>query len=176
MRKPTPIRLRRGEQRRFEAECEVAPRNLVIHDGVRVHRHFGGGTLRVGDGVQLFRGVLLLLGLPQAEIELADRVFINYDTKLMAARRIYIGPRSSISWNVSIMDSDFHQIDGEGEPAPVHIGEHVLIGAHAVILKGVTIGDGAVVAAGSVVKDDVPAAALVAGSPATVRRTGVTWT
>jgi acetyltransferase-like isoleucine patch superfamily enzyme len=154
----------------------VRPLKLVLHDGVRVHRHFGGGTLRVGDNVQIFRGVLLLLGLPQAEIELADRVFINYDTKLMAARRIYIGPGSSISWNVSIMDSDFHQIDGEGEPAPVHIGEHVLIGAHAVILKGVRIGDGAVVAAGSLVNSDVPPGALVAGSPATVRRENVTWT
>ena len=131
--------------------------------------------LRVADSVQIFRGVLLLLGLPQATIDLGANVFINYDTKVMAAEHISIGARTSISWNVSIMDSDFHQIDGESGPRPTHIGEHVLIGAHAIVLKGVRIGDGAIVAAGSVVSRDVPPRALVAGSPATVRRENVAW-
>lgn len=167
--------LRRRAKARFEAECETRPRNLDVQDGVRVHRHFGGGTLRVGDGVQIWRGVLLLLQQPEAVIELGDSVFINFDTKLVAAERISIGPRCSISWNVSIIDSDFHVIDGQQAVRPVTIGEHVLIGAQAIILKGVTIGNGAVVAAGSVVSRDVPPGTLVAGNPATVRRENVTW-
>jgi acetyltransferase-like isoleucine patch superfamily enzyme len=59
--------------------------------------------------------------------------------------------------------------------APVHIGSHVWIGARALILKGVRIGDGAVVAAGSVVTRDVPSRALVAGNPAQVIREDVSW-
>jgi acetyltransferase-like isoleucine patch superfamily enzyme len=176
MRARTRLPIRRRELKRFKAECETPPQNLVLHDGVRVYRHFGGGRLLVGDDVQIFGGVLLLLGQPEAEIELGRGVFLNFDAKVMAAQRISIGARSSISWNVSIMDSDFHLIDGEGETEPVQIGEHVLIGAHAIILKGVRIGDGAVVAAGSLVNRDVPAGALVAGSPATVRRENVTLT
>jgi acetyltransferase-like isoleucine patch superfamily enzyme len=54
--------------------------------------------------------------------------------------------------------------------APVRIRRNVWIGRNAIVLPGVTIGDHAVVAAGSVVLRDVPARALVAGSPATVRR------
>ena len=52
--------------------------------------------------------------------------------------------------------------------SPVIIEDHVLIGANAVVLEGVRVGEGAVVAAGSVVTEDVPAGAVVAGSPAKV--------
>ncbi|WP_372460252.1 MULTISPECIES: DapH/DapD/GlmU-related protein [Microbacterium] len=55
-------------------------------------------------------------------------------------------------------------------PAPVAIGRNVWIGANATILAGVTIGDDAVVAAASVVTKDVPAQAIVVGSPARVVR------
>lgn len=54
---------------------------------------------------------------------------------------------------------------------PISIGNEVWIGAHAVVLPGVTIGDGAVVAAGAVVSRDVPSYAVVAGVPARVIRT-----
>ena len=59
--------------------------------------------------------------------------------------------------------------------APVTIGDRVWIGCRATVLKGVTIGDGAVVAACSVVTRDVPPRALVAGNPARVVREDVTW-
>jgi acetyltransferase-like isoleucine patch superfamily enzyme len=52
------------------------------------------------------------------------------------------------------------------QPGPAKIGRDVWIGANAVILGGVTIGDGAVIAAGAVVNRDVEAGAVVAGVPA----------
>lgn len=55
--------------------------------------------------------------------------------------------------------------------APVQIGSHAWIGFNSIILKGVTIGDRSVVAAGSVVTHDVPADTLVGGNPARVLRT-----
>jgi acetyltransferase-like isoleucine patch superfamily enzyme len=54
--------------------------------------------------------------------------------------------------------------------APIRIGRDVWLGANAVIMAGVSIGDGAVVAAGAVVREDVPEFTVVAGVPATVRK------
>lgn len=55
-------------------------------------------------------------------------------------------------------------------PAPIHIGKRMWIGANATVLPGVTIGDGAVVAAGAVVTKDVPENTVVGGVPARVMR------
>jgi acetyltransferase-like isoleucine patch superfamily enzyme len=77
-----------------------------------------------------------------------------------------------LSWDVQILDNDFHAItvDGTTRPstAPVTIGDRVWVGTRALILKGVEIGDGAIVAAGSVVSRDVPPGTIVAGMPARV--------
>ena len=105
----------------------------------------------MGAHIRVCGGAHFALCSNSAVIEVGDDVLINWDTKIIAMEHISIGSRSAISWNVSIMDSDLHIIDGVHHTAPVNIGEHVLICAHAVVLKGVTVGDGAVVAAGSVV-------------------------
>ena len=74
------------------------------------------------------------------------------------------------------MDRDYHKLESETEVyKPVTIGNHVWIGCRCLILKGVTIGDGAVVAAGSVVTRDVPGGALVGGNPAKIIKEKVTW-
>lgn len=117
----------------------------------------------------------MLLQYPSTVIELGEGVFVNWDTRIIAQERISVGARCAISWNVLMLDSDWHSIDGRPHCAPIEIGEHVLVGAQAVILKGVHVGDGAVIAAGSVVNRDVPARTLVAGSPAIVRRENVSW-
>ena len=78
-----------------------------------------------------------------------------------------------------MLDDDFHAItvDGVERPsvAPVRIGDRVWVGTRAVVLKGVTIGDGAVVAAGAVVTSDVPAGTVVAGVPARVVGRADSW-
>ena len=77
------------------------------------------------------------------------------------------------------MDTALHQliVDGVKKPltAPVFIGNDVLVGAYATVIAGVTIGDGAVVAAGSVVTKDVPPRSLVAGNPARILSNDVEW-
>jgi acetyltransferase-like isoleucine patch superfamily enzyme len=103
--------------------------------------------------------------------------YANNGLNLSCFKHISIGHGAAIAENVTIRDSDNHVVRGStrSETAPVTIGDHVWIGMNALILKGVTIGDGAVVAAGAVVTKDVPAAALVAGVPAKVVREGVQW-
>lgn len=110
--------------------------------------------------------------------------FCNSDTKIRCKEKITIGEDAVISHNVTIEDFDGHQLfnvlengtrDKLRMSAPITIGNHVWIGAKATILKGVTIGDGAVVAAGSVVTSDIPAHSLCAGVPAKVIRENVEW-
>jgi Hexapeptide repeat of succinyl-transferase len=103
--------------------------------------------------------------------------YANMGLNLACFKEITIGNGVAISENVTIRDSDNHTITSHAHTvsAPIHIGNRVWIGMGATILKGVTIGEGAIVAAGAVVTRDVPAHALVAGVPAKVIKTGVSW-
>jgi acetyltransferase-like isoleucine patch superfamily enzyme len=79
---------------------------------------------------------------------------------------------------VTIRDSDNHLITSNPDfqkTMPIKIGNHVWIGLNAVILKGVTVGDGAIIAAGAVVTRDVPERCLVGGVPAKIIKENVKW-
>lgn len=103
--------------------------------------------------------------------------FCNSDVKIRCTKQIEIGYDVAISHNVTIMDSDAHEIltNGYQKTMPVKIGNHVWIGTHATILKGVSIGDGAVIAANSVVTKDIPSHCLAAGVPAHIIKQDVSW-
>ena len=97
-------------------------------------------------------------------------------TVLVAATSIDIGDYCNFGANVKVYDTDFHVEDPilrrqQTSPClantrPVKIGKDVWIGSDAMILKGVTIGDEAIIGAGSVVTKDVPSRHIVAGNPA----------
>jgi len=73
------------------------------------------------------------------------------------------------------MDTDYHSINHQELSRPVIIGDHVWIGCKSTILKGVTIGDGSVIAANSVVTKDVPPKALVGGIPSKIIKKDIEW-
>ena len=89
---------------------------------------------------------------------------------------ITIGNRVTVGCNTIIADTDFHPLDPttrrehplDGTTAPLVIEDDVFIGMQAIILKGVHLGAGCVIGAGSVVTRDVPAGAVAAGNPAQV--------
>ena len=95
---------------------------------------------------------------------------------ISARARVRIGCRVKLGGNVRIYDHDYHSLDFElrrgrqdGDHVrsrPVFIGDDVFIGVNAIILKGVTIGDRAIIGAGSVVTQNVPADEIWAGNPA----------
>ena len=118
-----------------------------------------------GADIQLFDRATLVLG----------NSFINSDCKIRCSKNISIGDNCAISHDVTIMDSDYHQIEGEKNTKPIVIADDVWIGTRCTVLKGVTIGEGAVIAAGSIVTKDVMPHTLVAGNPARVVRINVYW-
>lgn len=113
-----------------------------------------------------------------AQIILGKRVALN-GVSITSRKRIVIEDGTIIAPNVIIVDTDFHKPWppeerfyglGQENDREVHIGKNVWIGMNSIILKGVTIGDNAMVAAGSVVTKPVPANTVVAGVPARVVR------
>lgn len=103
--------------------------------------------------------------------------YINRNVKIKCFTRIDIGENVAISENVTIWDSSVHEVIREDyqKTEPVSIGNHVWIGTNSVILKGVTIGDGAVIAAGSVVNKSIPPKCLAGGVPAKIIKDGIEW-
>ena len=106
-----------------------------------------------------------------------DGGFINEGTQITCASTIRIGKGCAIARDVVIRDFDAHTLEVPGYEIsrPITLGEHVWIGNRAIILKGVTIGDGAVIAAGAVVTKDVPPRCIAAGVPAKVIKRDVGW-
>ncbi len=126
----------------------------------------GGYTFYYGSTISIREGATLVLG---------SGGFINTDCRIMVKERIEIGDGCAISSDFEVMDSDWHSLCGVMKTAPVRIGNHVWIGTKVTVLAGVTIGDGAVIAAGSVVNKDIPPNALAAGVPAKVVKNDVSW-
>jgi tetrahydrodipicolinate N-acetyltransferase len=146
----------------------LGPFGLTSSHDVSVVRVRPGAELHCAGTVSLQRGVRIVVDSGRLTIGHATNV--NGLTKILVAEEVTIGADCTLSWDVQILDNDFHRltVGGVERPmsAPVRIGDRVWIGTGAIVLKGVTIGDGAVVAAGAVVASDVSPGAIVAGVPA----------
>ncbi len=126
------------------------------------------------DNFMFYTGFFISVN-PGAKLVLGSG-YANYNVKINCYKEIQIGTGVMIAENVIIRDSDNHTIIGKKDNTlPIKIGNHVWIGMNSIILKGVCIGDGSVIAAGSVVTHDVPGQALVGGVPAKVIRENVQW-
>lgn len=142
--------------------------------------------LSLGDDVQInsalrdnplacFQPTVLRTLCPGAELILERGVGVS-GSVLCAASAIRVGEGTLIGSGAMIVDTDFHHPDETGQwasnPAcgakPISIGRGVFIGARAIILKGVIIGDHAVVGAGSVVTKNVPANHMAVGNPSRI--------
>lgn len=133
------------------------------------------------------RGELLTMKYG-GKIEIGDNCFIGEHSRIWSGESVKIGSHVLISHNVNISDTDTHEVDhleraagfiqlvkvgqpkdkGSIKTKAVVIGDHVWISFNAIILKGVTIGKGSIIAAGAVVTKDVPDFCMVAGNPAAI--------
>ena len=146
-------------------------------------------AVEIGDHVSCYAGVSFAIG-ENGSCKIGDFSLLN-GAMIMASERVEIGRHCLISWNVGIADSDFHPLDAaqrrldtmalapfykdrpprpDISAKPVFIGDNVWIGFNAVILKGVTIGENSIIAAGSVVTKSVPANVVFAGNPGVIVR------
>jgi acetyltransferase-like isoleucine patch superfamily enzyme len=147
-----------------------------LKDNCRIRMN--NSTLHIIGNVRLRPG--FWIWVVGATIVIRNGTVINEGTGIVAFRRVEIGEHCRIAANVTIMDNDLHK-HAKGADKPVMeckeviIKDHVWIGINAMILKGVTIGEGAIVAAGSMVTEDVKERTLVAGVPARVIQEDVVW-
>jgi acetyltransferase-like isoleucine patch superfamily enzyme len=161
--------------------CIEAGRGLHLEGAIPLI--VGDGAIRLGANVRIGGRNTWIVGYKvseRAELVIGDRVNIGYQNVLAVAVRIEIGDDTLLAPNVHIYDNPSHPLSPAArlrhesfpieDAKPVRIGRNVWIGTGAMILRGVTIGDGAVVAAATVVTGDVPPATLVAGNPARIIR------
>ena len=126
---------------------------------------------RVDDGFRLFPPVYTDFG---KNIKVGKDVFVNSGCCFQDQGGVTLGDGCLVGHNVVFATLDHDKRPGrrgDMTAAPIVVGKDVWIGAHATILKGVTIGDGAIVAAGAVVTRDVPPNTIAAGVPARVVKT-----
>lgn len=107
---------------------------------------------------------------PNSTLFIGEDTYLCSGTVIGVIEKVYIGKNCSISWNVTIMDDDGHNYGQKLISKPVHIGDHVWIGCNVTILKGVELGEGTMVAAGSVVTKSFPANSVIGGVPAKLIR------
>ncbi len=158
-------RLRKAGQQ-IAASATFGPRTQLRIDP--------SARLSIGERVQVLHDSWLIAH-PDNTLEIEEDVFISQHCTVSG--NVRIGRGTLIGGFVTIIDGN-HVIDDTRKPIreqggkqmPILIGEEVWIGSNAVILQGVTIGDGAVVAANATVTHDVPAGAVVGGTPARLIR------
>ena len=144
--------------------------------------------VRIGRGASTYLGTMFDVG-PRGSVSLGEYALVH-GARIICDREIRIGDYSLISWNVVLMDTYRvpvdparrrqelllapsrvpRRLDGATRAKPIHIGRNVWVGFDSCIMPGVTVGEGAVIGARSVVFDDVEPLTVVAGNPARVIR------
>ncbi len=161
----------------FRGRCESIGRNFVIHKMPFVVGH---AKIRIGDNVNFFGKVDVYTGrmFDSPALIIHNRVDIGSHVTFVVNKEIVIEDDVNVASNAIFMDSDAHPRDvteriADLPPRPeeiraVRICKNAWIGRGAVILKGVTIGEGAIIGVNSVVVTDIPPYTVAMGNPARV--------
>jgi acetyltransferase-like isoleucine patch superfamily enzyme len=156
-----------------------------LHSSSRIFNQQGDRTkITIGRGSQIYGDLLIMRH--GGRISIGKYSFVSEGTRIWSGKNIYIGDRVLISHDVNIHDTSSHSISAQerhehflgivhdGHPKVLRgvederiiIEDDAWIGFGSAILKGVTIGRGAIIGACSIVTKDIPAYTIVAGNPA----------
>lgn len=174
--KKASVALGRGCELQIGGRLRVAMTRKVMGTSlIELHDY---ARLTIEGGAEISDGCFVRIG-EGASLTLGDGAFVNSGARISSNTSVTIGRGCMFGFDVVILDDDYHRVVIGGAPrpsqAPIRIGDNVWIGARAMVLKGVTIGPGSIVAAGTVVTEDVPPNSLVGGSPMKVLRSDVSW-
>lgn len=167
----------------------------ILLGSTRFNFRFQGGRVEIG--ADSIVGGAFIFESDAGLIRVGERTYIGPGTNMISRRQIEIGSDVTIGWGVYLYDHSSHSLDWRDraaditlqlanhrcnrslesgknwdtvKSAPIVVSDKAWIGFDAVVLKGVTIGEGAVVAARSMVTQNVPPWTVVAGNPAEVIR------
>lgn len=161
-----------------------ASEGAVLSAQAEIHNPFGPKTIRIGANT-LFMGQVIILR-DGARVEIGEWSFVGPGAKLWSMESIRIGSRVQISHGVHVFDNNSHSLSAlerhngfrklmengtrdlteNISHAAINIEDDVWIGFNAAIMKGVTIGQGAIIGANAVVTKDVERFSMVVGNPA----------
>jgi acetyltransferase-like isoleucine patch superfamily enzyme len=159
-------------------DCLLGPSAWCVNSGQRERIEIGAGSI--------VRGTVRRELFGDGHVTIGREVYVGDDCLISCSERVEIGDGTLLAHGVQIFDNASHPLEPEGRLAdwravrsgsgargdipsePVRIGANAWVGMQSLVLMGVEIGSGAIVAAGSVVTRDVPPGKLAAGSPATV--------
>ena len=177
-----------GERRGAGRVAAVLGSNVILPEDVTIENHGSDSQISIGDH-NIFLGGFHVRCYERGNVVIGCHNWASLRMQLVCANRLEIGDYCMFGRDVYISDTNEHPIDpdvrlactkrywDEGKPteryqgvesSPTLIGNNVWVGERAIILKGVRIGDGATVAAGSVVTKSIPERAVAAGNPARV--------
>jgi acetyltransferase-like isoleucine patch superfamily enzyme len=157
---------------RFKLRGIKIGKAATIGSSVSVRRR--RGQIAIGDDCTIENGVIL--DAYDGSIEIGRWIFIGPYTVIYGHGGVTIGEGTLVAMHCQILSSN-HTVKGLDVPIrsqpdvllPTHIGRDVWLGAGVIVLGGVTIGDGCVVGAGSVVTKNLPAGSIAYGVPAIVK-------
>ncbi|MCC7053601.1 MAG: acyltransferase [Gemmatimonadaceae bacterium] len=156
-----------------DAQAQLA-RCTSVGTGIRIEGRLhveNLGRIAVGDNVVLRSTPAMshLVTGPHGDLRIGRGVQVGHGAAIACHESIVIGDAARIGPFAMILDTDFHEAgrhDSAGSTGAILIGAGARLGARVTVLRGSTIGDGAIIEPGSVVKGEVPAGARVAGNPA----------
>jgi acetyltransferase-like isoleucine patch superfamily enzyme len=164
----------------FRLQCDSIGNGLLLLEGMP--KIIGNLRITIGTRVHLYGEQVWIAagdGSPKT-LEIGDESGIGFGTEFIVGTAIKVGRHVKIANRVSFIGYDGHPLDpfarARHEPpgtegiSSITVNDYAWIGSGSIIMKGVTIGRGAVVATGSVVKMSVPELAVVSGNPAKVVR------
>jgi acetyltransferase-like isoleucine patch superfamily enzyme len=175
------------QEKILACNLQVTSKGAKFYSEAKVTNHRGDvSKIVIGSNTHI-RGNLLVFNYG-GEIQIGESCYIGENSNIWSGEKIIIGNNVLISHNVNIVDSNSHELNsieraerylsllknghwntkGSIITSQIIIKDYAWISFNVIILKGVTIGEGAIVAAGSVVTKDVPDFAVVAGNPAKI--------